>query len=232
MITALIKLFFKLFFFTGKIGTRSAFLKPLNPEEEKEYFIKIKNGDKNAEDKLVSHNLRLVAHIAKKYKNCGYDVDELISIGSIGLLKAIRSYSLEHGNNFSTYASRCITNEILMLIRSDKKRQGDISLESEIATDKDGNTVTIKEVLPALECSIEEQTETKVLAEGVIKIMEKYLTKREYLVMKMRYGLDGEDVKTQEEIASILNISRSYISRIEKQSILKIKSKLKNETLY
>lgn len=230
MITALIKLFFKLFFFTGRIGTRSAFLKPLKPEEEKEYFERIKDGDTQAEEELVSHNLRLVAHIAKKYKNIGYDTDELISIGSLGLLKAIRSYNLEHGNNFSTYASRCITNEILMLIRSDKKRQGDISLDTEIATDKDGNSVTIKEILPLPGDSIEEQTETKVLAENILNIMKNYLSKREYTVMTLRYGLDGNIPKTQEEIAKMLQISRSYISRIEKHSIDIIKGKIKGYT--
>ena len=134
MIISLIKLLFKLFFFTGKIGVSEAFLKPLSLDEERDCFVKVKSGDKQAEEKLVAHNLRLVAHIVKKYKNLEYDTDELISIGSIGLLKAVRSYNLEHGNNFSTYASRCITNEILMLMRSDKKRQGDVSLDMEIAT--------------------------------------------------------------------------------------------------
>lgn len=225
MITAIIKLFFKLFFFTGRIGTSTAFLKPMKSEEEKECFERVKQGDKEAEEKLVAHNLRLVAHIVKKYKNSPYEQDELISIGSLGLLKAIRSYNLEHGNNFSTYASRCITNEILMLIRSDKKRLGDVSLDSEIATDKDGNSVTIKEVLPSSDEGIEEQTETKLLARSIIKLMSENLSKREFEIMSMRYGLDGDNPKTQQEIASMLGISRSYISRIEKQCIQIIKRK-------
>ena len=227
MITTLFKLILRLFFFTGRIGTRAAFMKPLSHDEERECFQKIKLGDKLAEEKLIEHNLRLVAHIVKKYKNVGYEQDELISIGSIGLLKAIRSYDIDHGNNFSTYASRCISNEILMLLRSDKKRQGDVSLDAEIATDKDGNSVTVKEVLPACGESIEEKTETKMLASSIIGLMHECLTEREYEIMSMRYGLNGEVVKTQQEVADQLGISRSYISRIEKSCIEILRSHTK-----
>lgn len=227
MITAIFNLIFKLFFFTGRIGVRTAFVKPLSKDEEIECFKRVASGDKFAEEKLIEHNLRLVAHIVKKYKNVGYEQDELISIGSIGLLKAIRSYSLEHGNNFSTYASRCISNEILMLLRSDKKRQGDVSLDLEVATDKDGNSVTIKEILPSDGESVEEKTETKMLANSIKEIMNKYLSEREYQIMCLRYGIDCDRSMTQQEIADKLGISRSYISRIEKQSIQTIRSHVK-----
>ena len=167
----------------------------------------------------------MVAHIVKKYKNSCYDSDELISVGSIGLLKAVRSYNIEHGNNFSTFASKCITNEILMLIRSDKKRQGDISLDTEIATDKDGNSVTVKDVLPASGETIEEKTETKMLASSIIQFMKDNLSKREYLVVELRFGLNGNIPLTQNQIAEKLGISRSYISRIEKQAIEIVRKK-------
>ena len=227
MITAFLKLLFKLFFFTGRVNTSVAFLKPLTIDEERECFVKVKSGDKAAEEKLVAHNLRLVAHIVKKYKNSSYDTDELISVGSIGLLKAVRSYSMDHGNNFSTFASRCITNEILMMLRSDKKRVGDISLDTEIATDKDGNSVTVKDVLPASGETIEEKTETKMLASSIIKIMKENLSEREFTVLESRFGLNGKVPLTQNQIADQLGISRSYISRIEKQAINIIKSKSK-----
>ena len=218
----------KIFFFTGKISNGTAFLKPLSAEKEKLYFEKAKAGDKEAEEKLVEHNLRLVAHIVKKYKNSGYESEELISIGSIGLLKAVRSYNITHGNNFSTYASKCITNEILMLIRADKKRLHDISLDSEIAADKDGNSVTVKDILSPIGESLEEKIETKVMAANLIKLMKQTLSEREYKVLDLRYGLSSGVPKTQNEIASMLGISRSYISRIETYACGLIKSKVKD----
>jgi len=215
----------KLFFFTGRIDRGKAFLKPLSQEKEREYFVKLQSGDKSAEEKLVAHNLRLVAHIVKKYNKTGYDIDELITIGSIGLLKAIRSYNLENGNNFSTYASKCITNEILMMFRSEKKRSGDISLEAQIAMDKDGNAVRVKEVIPANHESLEESAEIKVLAGDIIKIMYECLTDREIKVMEYRFGLNSKPVLTQSQIAERLGISRSYISRIESHAISVLKEK-------
>ena len=219
MLVSLIKLIFKLFFFTGRIERGKAFLKPLSREEEICCFEKIESGDKSAEEKLVAHNLRLVAHVAKKYSKCGYDADELISVGSLGLLKAVRTYKLDNGNNFSTYASKCITNEILMLMRSDKKRVGDVSLESEIASDKDGNAVRVKDVIPSSHEALEDGVETSVLASNIVEIMKRELSDREFLVMDLRFGLSGKPPQTQSQIAKVLGISRSYISRIESHAI-------------
>ena len=219
MFSAIFHFIMRLFCFAGRIERSKAFLKPLEPAKEREYFLKAKQGDGFAEEKLIAHNLRLVAHVAKKYSKCGYDTDELISVGSFGLLKAVRTYNIDGANNFSTYASKCITNEILMMLRSDKKRAGDVSLESEIASDKDGNAVTIKDVIPASHESLEDGVETKVLASNVIDIMRNELSEREYNVMCMRYGIGGETPQTQNEIAKRLGISRSYVSRIETHAI-------------
>ncbi len=225
MFLSLFKLLFKLFFFAGRIEKGKAFLKPLTKVDEQECFMQMKNGDKQAEEKLIAHNLRLVAHIAKKYSKSGYEIDELISVGSVGLLKAVRSYSIENGNNFSTYASKCVANEILMLLRSDKKRQNDISLESEISSDKDGNAVRIKDVLPASHDNLEDVVETSVLASNVCRLMKRELSEREYSVMELRFGLSGKTPLTQDEVAREIGISRSYVSRIETKAIETIRQK-------
>ena len=230
--SALFNLILKLFCFTGRIERSVAFLKPLSKDEEKDCFEKARLGDKAAEEKLIEHNLRLVAHVAKKYAKSGYETDELISVGSVGLLKAVRTYNLENGNNFSTYASKCITNEILMLMRSDKKRAGDISLEAEIASDKDGNSVRVRDVIPANHESLEEGVETKVLASNIVSIMKKELSDREFKVMDLRFGLSSGTPLTQNQIAEIMGISRSYISRIETHATNVIKSHIKDNFGY
>ena len=223
MFIGLVKLLLKLFFFTGKISCNTAFKKPLDKEEEKLFFSKAKMGDKAAENVLVEHNLRLVAHIVKKYKNTSYDSDELISVGSFGLLKAIRSYDENSGNNFSTYASKCITNEILMMIRYDKKRSGDIYLDTEISKDKDGNGITLSEVLMTNSNEFEDEVENRVALSDIILVMKKVLNKREQMVINLRFGLENNLPMSQSEVAEILGISRSYVSRIESHAILVIK---------
>ena len=215
--SSLFALIAKLFFFTGRVETKRAFEKPLSPEEEKKYFEKMKKGDKLAEEILIKHNLRLVAHIAKKYKNSPISMEDLISIGSIGLMKAIKSFTYEKGNSFSTYASRCIDNEILMTFRSDKKEASTVYLDEVISVDKDGNNLSLYEILKDDSKPIDEQVENKIIYKKIEKIINEKLNDREREIIFKRYGLCGYIQKTQNEIAEELNISRSYISRLEKK---------------
>ncbi len=216
----------RLFFFTGRIDTKNAFDKPLKASEEKEYFSKMKQGDKFAEELLIKHNLRLVAHISKKYKNSNIDQDDLISIGSIGLMKAIKTFSYEKGNSFSTYASRCIENEILMTFRSDKKNANSVYLDDVISVDKDGNNLSLYEILKDNDAAVDVQVENKIIYKKIEKIICETLTEREKDILILRYGLMGKSPKTQMELADELKISRSYISRLEKKAINTIKQYL------
>lgn len=217
----------KLFFFTGRVETKNAFEKPLSISEEKECFEKLRQGDKLAEEKLIKHNLRLVAHIAKKYKNSNIEMEDLISIGSIGLMKAIKTFTYEKGNSFSTYASRCIDNEILMTFRSDKKEALSVYLEDVISVDKDGNNLSLYEILADGSESVDIQVENKILYKKIENIILNKLPEREREIIINRYGLCGVMPKTQIELANYLNISRSYISRLEKKAIQSIKNNLK-----
>ena len=221
----LFSFFAKLFFFTGKIANKSAFEKPLSASQEKEYFLKMKSGDKDAEEKLIKHNLRLVAHITKKYKNSNIEQDDLISIGSIGLMKAIKTFSYDKGNSFSTYASRCIENEILMTFRSDKKNVSSVYLDDVISIDKDGNNLSLYEILNDDSEPVDRQVENKILFKKIEKIIKNELSDREQEIIIKRFGLFGVTPKTQIELAEELNISRSYISRLEKKALKLIKSK-------
>ena len=224
----LVKLFSKIFLFTGKLESKNAFAKRLKPEEEKELFKRIesakelKKSDPEAEEKLVKHNLRLVAHIASKYKFSGIDQDDLISVGSIGLIKAVRNYSTSKANSFSTFASVCIENEILMLLRSEKKRQSDISLESQIGTDKDGNELCLKDILSDPTTDITAIVSKNISIKKIEDSAKKILDKRELFIITHRFGLFSKRPKTQKEVADKLNISRSYISRIEKTALEKL----------
>ena len=226
-LTGVLSIFSKLLFLTGKVETKCAFEKPLKLAEEKEYFEKMKNGDKYAEEVLIKHNLRLVAHIAKKYKNSNIDMEDLISIGSIGLMKAIKTFTYEKGNSFSTYASRCIDNEILMTFRSDKKEAISVYLDDIISVDKDGNNLSLYEIIKDDSQPVEVQVENKILYKKVEKIIFEQLSQREREIILNRYGLCGKSQKTQIELASELNLSRSYISRLEKKAISIIKTNLK-----
>ena len=225
--SGLFSLISKILFFTGKLESKNAFEKPLSNEDEKKYFIQMQNGDIKAEEILIKHNLRLVAHIAKKYKNQNNDLDDLISIGSIGLMKSIKTFSYEKGNSFSTYASRCIENEILMTFRSDKKNVNSVYLDDVISVDKDGNNLSLYEVLNDNETSIDTQVENNILYKKIEKIILSKLNKREKEIIIKRYGLCGEIPKTQIELASEMNISRSYISRLEKKALAIIKNECK-----
>lgn len=197
---------------------RNTFPKPLSSQKEREYFEKMKDKDKTARDLLIKHNLRLVAHIAKKYYSSTNDQDDLISIGAIGLIKAIESYDFEKGIRFATYASRCIENEILMHFRSLKKSANDVYINDTIDTDKDGNSLSFSDIL-ADDDNIVDIVELKCKSDALYKYVEDVLGEREKKVIMMRYGLYGGTPLTQRETAKKLNISRSYVSRIEKKAL-------------
>ncbi len=202
------------------------FKKPLSKEEELQYLIQSKNGDKRARNTLVEYNLRLVAHIVKKYITPERDMDDLISIGTIGLIKAINTYDIEKGNRLVTYASRCIENEILMLLRQEKKLQKDISLYEPIGTDKEGNEINLLDIIDNQEESIPSKIIAKENAAKLYQYLPGQLSPQEYQVIKLRYGILGEQSHTQKEIAGMLNISRSYVSRIEKRALIKLRKAL------
>lgn len=223
ILSFILNLLSNLFFFTGKVTRSKTFLKPLKPEEERACFLALKNGDKQMEEKLVKHNLRLVAHVARKYlPPASFGKDDLISVGSIGLLKAVRTYSLDSGNTFSTYAARCIENEILMLLRSQKKHASDVNLESPVGKDKDGEELLLMDVLVADEQSVDESVASKLDYENIVKCMSKCLNNKEKYVLENRFGINGGERYTQEELAKMMNISRSYVSRLESDGIAKL----------
>lgn len=220
-------LFTKLMFLFGRIRSEKAFEKPLSLEEEKQCFEKLKNGDKTAENLLVKHNMRLVAHIVQKYKG-KFSQDELISTGSIGLLKAIKTYNTSKGNSFSTYATRCIENEILMMLRANKKYANQVYLDDAIMSDKDGNQVALIDVMPDFSDNILDKVHNTLAYEKIQEIIDKKLSEREKKVIYMRYGLCGYNEYTQIEISKMLGISRSYISRIEKYALDEIRKNVDN----
>ena len=203
-----------------------AFLSPLSQEEEKECLEKLKNGDVQAKEELILHNMRLVAHVAKKYQNDEDEIEDLISIGTIGLLKAVSSFDYNFGNRFATYAIRCIENELLMYFRKSKKRKMEVSLYEPIGTDKEGKQIHLMEVLLVDEVDVAKQMELRRDIDLIKKNLEASLSAREALIIKKRYGLCGENEMTQREIAQSMGISRSYVSRIEKKALEKLKSML------
>ena len=214
----------KIFTFSAAISSsKGSFEKPLSLEDEKKYFILFQNGDLEAKDILIKHNLRLVAHICKKFVASSAENDDLISVGTIGLIKAINTYNLDKGNSFATFAARCIENEILMLLRCTKKHKGNISLSEAVGCDKEGNELILMDLLYAPEEGVFKQVENNILKERLIKILKENLTKREFVIICYRYGIGGVKALTQREIAKNLNISRSYISRIEKRALEKIR---------
>ncbi len=215
----------KLMLFHGYVNEFTGFPDPLSKEKEDEYVAKMQTGDQKAREKLIEHNLRLVAHVCKKY-NGSMEADELLSVGSIGLVKGIDSFKKEKGCQLSTYVSRCIENEILMLLRANKKHKVCLSIEETIGVDKDGQEMTLKDVIPQdseldPSCVIEK----KVMMEELIKCMKNNLSAREFKIMCLRYGIPDGVEHTQQEVADILHISRSYISRIETKAIDLIRAK-------
>lgn len=200
------------------------FMEPLSKEEEEYYLKRFKDGDKKAKEVLIERNLRLVAHVVKKYVSTDMDrgLEDMISVGTIGLIKAITSFNMEKGK-LSTYAAKCIDNELLMMLRYDKKKSKEVSLYEPIGTDHEGNEISLFDIIESDDKSIESQCE---LQEDLIRlsdVINKELTSREYEIIKMRYGLMGEEEVTQREVARIMGISRSYVSRIEKRALEKLK---------
>lgn len=219
-----------LFFFALHVDNGSVFPKPLSKKEERECFEKMTIGDKNARNKLIEHNLRLVAHIVKKYGLSSIEQDELISIGTIGLIKAVSSFDYTKGAKFATYASRCIENEILMSFRTAKKSAGDIYINEPVETDKDGNTMTLIDIIDD-GVDIHEQVELTIRSKQLYRFLSCCLDEREMEIIVHRYGLYGGEPHTQNETAEKLGISRSYVSRIEKSAIQKLKKMYDNSSL-
>ena len=207
-------------FFMGSYSNE-VFPDPLSKVEEEEYIKKMKEGDSEARNQLILHNLRLVAHIVKKFETSGNDVDDLIGIGTVGLIKGIDTYSVEKKVKLTTYAAKCAENEILMYFRSNKKNAKNVSIYDGVSYDKEGNEITVLDVLRTKD---PDYLEDIYLKDNIV-VLRTYLnilSKRERKIINMRYGLDHEEEKTQKEIASALGISRSYVSRIEKRAITKI----------
>ena len=205
------------------ISNGGSFPKPLSAADEAECLRKHKAGDNQARNKLVEHNLRLVAHIAKKYSTATRSSEDLISIGTIGLMKGINTFSCDKGTKLATYLARCIENEILMVIRANKKTQGDISLNGSIGTDKEGNEISLIDIMSSEGDEIFDTINHKMQVGTLYERVQDELDEREFDVIRYRYGLFGEDSLTQREIAKTLKISRSYVSRIEKRAINKLK---------
>ena len=213
-----------IFFCSALKGT--SFPKPLTADEEKEYLTRFKcNGDMMAKEMLIKHNLRLVAHIVKKYQGVE-DSEDLISVGTIGLIKAINTFEMGKGTQLATYTAKCIENEILMLIRFNKKYANTVLLSDAVGTDKDGNELTLIDLLSDEDDSVIDKVERKIFFDKVMDIIKEVLDEREYKIILLRFGLKGGVPLAQREVASMLKISRSYISRLEKSALQKIKAEM------
>lgn len=214
----------KLFYLALHVTNQGSFPPPLSAKKETELLIKAQSGDTAARELLINHNLRLVAHIVKKYYANSCEQDDLISIGTIGLIKAVHTFNADKGIRLATYAARCIENEILMYFRNQKKSSQDVVLSEPIDSDSDGNALTLIDVI-ADDSDIIEEIDKKIKLKKLKGIIETTLDDREKQIIELRYGLNGKNELTQREIAKKLNISRSYVSRIEKSSLLKLRSR-------
>ncbi|MBQ9081089.1 MAG: RNA polymerase sporulation sigma factor SigK [Clostridia bacterium] len=224
-------LFSKLVFFTGAVVGKNSFPKPLSKEEEERCLKLAKAVNKQAKDTLVRHNMRLVAHIVKKYAGAA-ETDDLISVGSIGLIKAINTYEIGHGTALASYTARCIENEILMLIRANKKHKSTLSLSDPVGVDKEGNELTLMDLLFEKEDCVFDKVERGMVQEKFIRLLKEHLSEREYTILCLRYGLKGGVPLPQREVAKMLEISRSYISRIEKRAIEKLRKILRRDDFF
>lgn len=204
------------------ISGGGSFPKPLGAEEERKYIELYRNGDKHAKEVLIEHNLRLVAHIAKKYTGSVRDSEDIISIGTIGLIKGISSFDPSKGTRLATYVARCVDNEILMLMRAQKKTQGDVSLNETIGTDKEGNQIMLIDVMKCDNADVFDEINSDIQVRRLYKNIKDELDERERKVILLRYGLSGKRCHTQKEVAKMLKISRSYVSRIEKKAVGKL----------
>ena len=214
-------------FLVGYISNSNLFPEPLSSEDEAYYLEKYQQGDEDSRNVLIEHNLRLVAHVCKKYNIPNMDNDDLISIGTIGLIKGINSFKQEKGVRLATYVSRCIDNEILMYLRSAKKTGAEVYLNEPIGKDKDDNEISLIDVLENDEKNIEDEIDLKLKIKMLYKKMKEVLKPREKNILEMRFGLDGSKPKTQNEIADMMGISRSYVSRIETKAIGKLANEIK-----
>ena len=205
------------------------FPEPLTKEEEIQALERLAKGDEEARNLLIERNLRLVAHVAKKYTNTKAEQEDLISIGTIGLIKGINSFSIEKGSKLSTYVSRCIDNEILMHLRATKKLNSEVALNEPIGKDKDDNVITLEEVLENNERSIDDEVDLKIKIKLLYEKMKELLKDREKTILELRFGIGGHKPKTQHEIAENMGISRSYVSRIETKAINKLAKEIKEK---
>lgn len=208
------------------VGATDILPEPLSKVDEYNYLIKAQNGDIEAKNKLIEHNLRLVVYLSKKYDNTKIDLEDLVSIGTIGLIKGISTYKVDKNIKLATYASRCIDNEILMYLRKNKKRNADVSLEESLSYDSEGNELHLEDILGTEDDIVTKNIEDDDMKKTLIKEINK-LPKRDKEIISLRYGLFGKKEITQKELAKKLNISQSYISRIEKKVIKKIKESIK-----
>ena len=211
----------------GYIQSSSLFPEPLSAEDEKKYLEEMLSGSESARNILIEHNLRLVAHIAKKYNNTNIDADDLISIGTIGLIKGINSFNTEKNIKLATYTARCIENEILMFLRSNKKRNSEVFLNEPVGKDKDDNVVTLQEILEINEKNVEDEVDLKLKVKNLYEKIKTVLKNREKTIIELRFGLKGDKPKTQKEIEEMLDISRSYVSSIETKAIGKLAKEIK-----
>ena len=211
----------------GYIQSGNLFPEPLSPEEEKICIENMSNGDEEARNILIERNLRLVAHVSKKYSTTNIDQDDLISIGTIGLIKAINSFDYTKNIKLATYAARCIDNEILMFIRSNKKTKSEIFLNEAIGKDKDDNEISLIDVIGKDEMCVDDEIDLKLRIKELYNKMKEILKGREKTILELRFGLGGTKPKTQHEIAEMLGISRSYVSRIETKAIGKLSEVIK-----
>lgn len=223
-------LFCKIFFFTGLVQDGGNFPQPLPKEEEAQCLALAKSGDKSARDKLIRHNMRLVAHIAKKYAGSA-EQDDILSVGFIGLIKAVDTFQMGKGTQLATYTARCIENEILMLLRSGKKVKNNVSLSDPVGCDKDGNELTLNDLLCEKD-DVFDRVERSIQGEKFICILKQILTQREYTILQLRYGLENGVPLPQREVAKQLKISRSYVSRIEKHAVDKARLSLNKQDFF
>lgn len=220
----------KIMLFSSYVKNNSTFPKPLTSKEENMYLQKYHEGDQNAYKILIEHNLRLVAHIVKKY-NGADEADDLISVGSLGLIKAIKTFKLNHGTQFSTYAAKCIENEILMLLRVNKKHKNTISIEEALGIDSEDNELALIDIMFDSD-DVESKVNNSVISEKLNQKLKSVLTKREYVIICLRYGLNGLPALTQREVANKLKISRSYISRLEKKALYSMRENISKSEYY
>ena len=217
--SALIWLIKDALLFLAYVSGRQAFAKPLNAKEEAGCIARMQAGDAQARNELIEHNMRLVAHIARKYTVPGYDADDLISIGTIGLIKGVSTFKAGTGTQLSTYCARCIENEILMVLRASQKRKGEVSLSDPIGTDSEGNEITLTDLLGTDADAVPDEVDRRFCAAKVARLIRTQLPERERIVLELRYGLAGGTAHWQKEVARALGTSRSYVSRIEKRAL-------------